>query len=110
MKNRSQARPSLFAQWTPSLSGQLAAILLIVAITIMTYDALADDAAWEFRVVILQGVTAGGTLEKDAEGIYVDAKKTQALNTLATDGWEVVAVTGGVATDHTVYLRRRASR
>lgn len=110
MKYRSRHRPKLIEHWTTSLRGQIGAMLIVAALAIMAYDALADDAAWEFKVVILQGVTAGGTLERDAEGIYVDTKRTRALNTLAADGWEVVAMTGSVATDHTVYLRRRTSR
>lgn len=69
--------------------------------------ALAADVAWEYKVAILQGITAGGTIEKESSGVYIDTKRTQLLNKLAADGWEVVAVTGAIGTDHTVYLRRR---
>ena len=110
MKYRSRHRPNPIEHWTTSLWVQIGTVLIVAALIVMAYDAWADDAAWEFKVVILQGVTAGGTLERNAEGIYVDTRRTRALNTLAADGWEVVAMTGAVATDHTVYLRRRTNR
>lgn len=70
----------------------------------------ADESSWEYKVVILQGVTAGGSIEKDSTGVYVDTLRTSALNALAADGWEVVAVMGAVATDHAVYLRRKSGK
>lgn len=68
--------------------------------------AWAGEGGSEYRVVILQGITAGGTVEKQAAGIYVDTKRTRALNDLAAEGWEVVAVIGAPGMDHAVYLRR----
>lgn len=82
-------------------------MLLTAILVCMTRPVTAQDAVWEYKVVILQGVTAGGTIKKDASGVYVDTKRTQVLNTLAAEGWEVVAAMGSLGTDHTVYLRRR---
>lgn len=70
----------------------------------------ADDGVWEYQVVIVQGITGGGTIEKQTSGVYVDTKRTRALNELAADGWEVVSVIGGSVTDHTVYLRRKLKK
>ena len=110
MEHKTQSRSILFGQSSNALRTQIAVTLIAAALFIATQGVLADDAAWEFKVVVLQGVTAGGTIEEDAGGIYVDRKRTRALNTLAADGWGVIAVTGAVATDHPVYLRRRTSR
>jgi len=110
MKPGSRFWPTLIGHWTVVLRRQIPLVFIAAALIIATHDARAETAAWEYKVVILQGVTAGGTIEKDAHGIYVDIKRTRALNTLAAEGWEVVTVTGAVATDHTVYLRRRTSR
>ncbi len=85
--------------------------LLVVGLLLTTpHSVLADDPEWEYRVVILQGVTAGGTIEKGTDGMYVDTLRTSALNSLALNDWEVVAVLGAVATDHTVYLRRKITK
>ena len=70
----------------------------------------AGGETWEYQVVILQGVTAGGTIEKQASGVSVDTRKTRMLNELAAEGWEVVAVIGAGVADHTVYLRRKLGR
>lgn len=72
--------------------------------------AWASDNDWEYKVVILQGVTAGGTIKEIASGVSVDTKKTKALNELASDGWEVISVIGSLVADHVVYLRREVSR
>ena len=110
MKYASQYRSHLIDRWATARRRQLLVTLIAAALIIVTQNVWAADAAWEYKVVILQGVTAGGTIEKDGDGIYVDTKRTRSLNTLAAEGWEIVAVIGSVATDHTVYLRRRTSR
>ncbi len=69
--------------------------------------AWADGDGWEYRVVLMQGITTGGSLAKQADGVYVDTTKTTLLNELAADGWEVIEVIGAPAGDHTVYLRRQ---
>jgi len=68
--------------------------------------AWASDENWEYKVVILQGVTAGGTIKEITSGVSVDTKKTKSLNELASDGWEVISVIGTLVADHVVYLRR----
>jgi hypothetical protein len=86
-------------------SALLLSLLMGIAVPVW-----ADGGDWEYQVIILQGITAGGRVEKQAKGIYVDTKKTETLNALAADGWEVVSVVGAPGADHTVYLRRRLSR
>ena len=72
--------------------------------------AWADRGGWEYRVVRMQGITTGGSLAKQADGVYVDTTKTTLLNELAADGWEVIEVIGAPAGDHTVYLRRQGRK
>ena len=69
--------------------------------------AWADDAAWEYKVVLMQGITRGGIMTKHASGVYVDTTRTRLLNELGGDGWEVIDVIGVPAGDHTVYMRRK---
>ncbi len=64
------------------------------------------ESKWEYQVVILKGITAGGTIERKTNHIFVDVKKTEALAELAADGWEVVSVVGAPGSDDSVYLRR----
>ena len=84
----------------------LRSTVLLSALLILATPVPAAEVSWEYQVVILQGVTAGSKLEKQARGISLDTRRTQILNELAADGWEVVAVIGGPVTDHAVYLRR----
>jgi len=89
---------------------RLIRLILILSLFYGTgVSAWADDQDWEYKVVILQGVTAGGTIKKIASGISVDTKKTKVLNELASDGWEVISVIGSLVADHVVYLRREVA-
>ena len=88
----------------------ICSILLLGVLVNIGTPVWADDGGWEYQVVILQGLTAGGTIEKQASGVYVDTKRTKSLNELAADGWEVVSVIGAPGADHAVYLRRKLSR
>jgi len=81
-------------------------ILLMSLLFGIGAPAWANDENWEYKVVILQGVTAGGTIKEIASGVSVDTKKTKSLNELASDGWEVISVIGTLVADHVVYLRR----
>ena len=85
-------------------------ILSIVLQLALITPVWAGGETWEYQVVILQGVTAGGTIEKQASGVSVDTRKTRLLNELAAEGWEVIAVIGAGVADHTVYLRRKLGR
>ena len=90
---------------------QLLRTFLLLSILLMTVMPIrADDERWEYQVIILQGVTGGSTLDKQANGISLDTRRTQILNELAADRWEVVAVIGGPVTDHAVYLRRKLNK
>ena len=82
-------------------------LLLVFSLPLVGRPTLAQEAEWEYKVVILQGIMAGGRFEREASGVFVDTKKTSSLNVLASDGWEVIAVVGAGSVDHTVYLRRR---
>lgn len=86
------------------------AVLLLWLTLFLSVSTWAAGESWEYRVVILQGVTAGGTIDKQARGIYVDTRKTDTLNEMAAEGWEVVSVVGVPAADHAVYLRRKSGR
>ena len=90
---------------------QLLRTFLVLSILLMIVMPIrADDERWEYQVIILQGVTGGSTLEKQAKGISLDTRRTRILNELAADRWEVVAVIGGPVTDHAVYLRRKLNK
>ena len=69
-----------------------------------------DESQWEYQVVILKGITAGGTIEKQSSGIFIDVGKTEALAKLAAAGWEVLSVVGAPGADDTIYLRRPRSQ
>ena len=85
------------------------ALFLSLLLSIATPVWSADND-WEYQVVILKGITSGGTIEKKSSGIYIDTKKTEALSALAAEGWEIVSVIGAPGADDTVYLRRKQSR
>ena len=85
-------------------------ILLLGLLLGLAMPVGADDGGWEYQVVILQGITAGGTIEKQDRGIYVDTRRTEALNQLADDGWELISVIAGPGADHSLYLRRHRNK
>ncbi len=66
----------------------------------------ADDGGAEYKVVVVQAMTANPRLEKQTRGVYVDTVRTRLLNELTVDGWEVVSVIGQPGADHVIYLRR----
>ena len=85
-------------------------IPLLIILLILSVPARANDANCEYQVIILQGVLAGSTLEKQGKGFSLDTRRTQILNELAQDGWEVITVIGAPLTDHAVYLKRKLNR
>ena len=85
----------------------LRTLLLLSMLLMIVMPISAEDYNWEYQVIILQGTSAGSTLEKQAKGYYLDTRRTKILNKLAADGWEVVSVIGGPVTDHAIYLRRK---
>jgi hypothetical protein len=68
-----------------NMLGSATRIILAVLFLGFSAPALTDNVAWQYRVVILKGITAGGTIEKQSNGIYLDTNKTDALNRLAED-------------------------
>ena len=88
----------------------LRSVLLLSVLLMLTVPVRANDGSWEYQVIILQGVMAGSTLEKQAKGFSLDTRRTEILNELAADGWEVISVIGAPLTDHAVYLKRKLNR
>ena len=110
MKLKTSFNPYMFRIVIDAFLKGFSILILACILVVGPQSAQASEPEWEYKVVILQGVTAGGTIEKEPSGAYVNIKVTRILNVLAADGWEVVAVMGSVATDHTVYLRRRPKK
>lgn len=61
---------------------------------------------WEYQVVYLPGTMDAYKVLKQPHGGYLDPVKTDILNKIGADGWEVISVTGDSGADHAVYLRR----
>ena len=88
------------------MSNRIRVFLVLCIFLFSPFKAFAENSDWEYKVVIVQGITAGGTINKLSHGVYVDTKRTKALNELANKGWSVVSVVGELGTDHMVYLKR----
>ena len=88
----------------------LRSIIFLSVLLMLTLPVRANDGSWEYQVIILQGVMAGSTLEKQTKGFSLDTRRTKILNELAADGWEVISVIGAPLTDHAVYLRRKLNK
>ena len=80
--------------------------ILLVVVLILSNNALADSE-WEYQVVFLPGPIAGARVIKQPHGGYLDPTKTDILNKLGAQGWELVSVTGQSGADHAAYLRRQ---
>ena len=88
----------------------LRSIIFLSVLLMLTLPVRANDGSWEYQVIILQGVMAGSTLEKQTKGFSLDTRRTKILNELAADGCEVISVIGAPLTDHAVYLRRKLNK
>jgi len=80
--------------------------IIFIAVLIFSENALANDK-WEYQVVFLPGPAAGARVAKQSHGGYLDSTKTDILNKLGAQGWELVAVTSSSGEDHAAYLRRQ---
>jgi len=80
--------------------------ILFTAVLIFSNNALAIGN-WEYQVVFLPGPAAGAKVVKQPHGGYLDTAKTDILNKLAEQGWELVSVTSTSGEDHAVYLRKQ---
>ena len=80
--------------------------ILLTTILIFSNNALANGE-WEYQVVFLPGPVSGARVVKQHHGGYLDPTKTDILNKLGLQGWELVSVTGDSGTDHAAYLRRQ---
>ena len=79
--------------------------LFLIAALVFSINALANES-WEYQVVFLPGPAAGARVVKQPYGGYLDQSKTEILNKLAAQGWELVSVAGHSGEDHAAYLRR----
>jgi len=80
--------------------------ILLFAVFICSNNALANDK-WEYQVVFLPGPAAGVRVIKQSHGGYLDSTKTDILNKLGAQGWEIISVTSHSGEDHAAYLRRQ---
>jgi hypothetical protein len=80
--------------------------IIFIAVLILSDNAIANDS-WEYQVVFLPGPAAGARVVKQAHGGYLDPTKTDILNKLSAQGWELVTVTAHSGEDHAAYLRRQ---
>jgi hypothetical protein len=80
--------------------------ILLIATLALSNNALANDS-WEYQVVFLPGPAAGSKVVKQAHGGYLDTVKTDILNKLGAQGWELVSVAAHSGEDHAAYLRRQ---
>lgn len=79
---------------------------LLIAVLTFSNSVLASGD-WEYQVVFLPGPAAGARVVKQDHGGYLDSAKTDILNKLAVQGWELVSVTSPSGEDHAAYLRRQ---
>ena len=80
--------------------------ILLIAALVFSNNALANGN-WEYQVVFLPGPAAGARVVKQPHGGYLDQQKTEILNKLGAQGWELVSVTASTGEDHAAYLRRQ---
>lgn len=80
--------------------------ILFITVLIFSDNALANDQ-WEYQVVFLPGPAAGARVVKQDHGGYLDSTKTEILNKLAAQGWELVSVSSPSGEDHAAYLRKQ---
>jgi hypothetical protein len=80
--------------------------LVFVLSLLMFSGGVIAENEWEYQVVFLPGPAAGAKVIKQAHGGYLDTTKTDILNKLAAQGWQLVTVTAHSGEDHAAYLRR----
>ena len=80
--------------------------IIFTAALLFSNNALANGN-WDYQVVFLPGPAAGAKVVKQSHGGYLDITKTDILNKLGAQGWELVAVTSTSGEDHAVYLRKQ---
>jgi hypothetical protein len=80
--------------------------ILFTAVLFFANNALANGN-WDYQVVFLPGPAAGAKVVKQSHGGYLDTTKTDILNKLGAQGWELVSVTSTSGEDHAAYLRKQ---
>jgi len=80
--------------------------IIILSVLVFASSVNADDD-WEYQVVFLPGPAAGAKVVKQAHGGYLDTTKTEILNKLGAQGWQLVSVAAHSGEDHAAYLRRQ---
>ena len=79
--------------------------IILSSVLLFSTNVLAEEG-WEYQVVFLPGPAAGAKVVRQAHGGYLDTTKTDILNKLGAQGWQLVSVTAHSGEDHAVYLRR----
>jgi|TARA_R110001592_G_scaffold240173_1_gene500202 hypothetical protein len=79
-------------------------ILYTILLCLLVLKSHASE--WEYKVVFLAGNATGTKVTFEASGAYLDSAKTNVLNNLGLEGWELIAVTGASGADHALYLKR----
>jgi hypothetical protein len=79
--------------------------IILSSVLLFSTSVLAEEG-WEYQVVFLPGPAAGAKVVRQAHGGYLDVTKTNILNRLAAQGWQLVTVTAHSGEDHAAYLRR----
>ena len=80
--------------------------IILSGVLMFSTSVLADDV-WEYQVVFLPGPAAGSKVVRQAHGGYMDTTKTDILNKLGAQGWQLVTVAAHSGEDHAAYLRRK---
>ena len=80
--------------------------LVFVLSLLMFSGGVIAESEWEYQVIFLPGPAAGAKLVRQPHGGYLDTTKTDILNKLAAQGWQLVTVTTHSGEDHAAYLRR----
>ncbi len=77
---------------------------LLLTLLIFSFSCFAQE--WEYKVVYVAGTASGTAVTLEKNGGYLDKAKTDILNKLAKESWELVSVTGASGADHALYLKR----
>ena len=80
--------------------------IILSSVLLFSTSVLAQDG-WEYQVVFLPGPAAGAKVVRQAHGGYLDTTKTDILNKLGAQGWQLVTVAAHSGEDHAAYLRRK---
>ena len=81
-------------------------VIILSGVLMFSTGVLAEKGR-EYRVVFLPGPAEGAKVVRQAHGGYLDTTKTDSLNKLGAQGWQLVSVTAQSGEDHAACLRRK---